>query len=268
MKARFGLALLIVALFGSLVVGQNSKDELNNQLFEAARNGDAALVASLLDKGADVNAKFRYGTTALFKAAERGHVNVVKLLLDRGADATIQDTFYSATAMTWALNKGHAEVVKLLLDKLPDAATDVLLTGVRGGNASLVKAALAKTISAENLTAALITASDGEPKPEIVEALKAAGAKPPLAVPETVLQSYVGKYKGDTGPEITISTREASLFAAAPGQGSIRLFAIDNTTFRPAAFGQMKFVFDVEGNKATGLTFIQGPNPIKMKRVE
>ena len=139
MKVRLGLALFIVVLFSSLVVGQNSKDELNNQLFEAARAGDAALVASLLDKGADVNAKFRYGTTALFKAAERGHVNVVKLLLERGADATIQDTFYSATAMTWALNKGHVEVVKLLLDKLPNAANDVLSTGTREGNAGLVK---------------------------------------------------------------------------------------------------------------------------------
>src|SRR6185503_18274011 len=146
---------------------------LNNQLFEAARAGDAALVASLLDKGADVNAKFRYGATVLFKAAERGHANVVKLLLERGADATIKDTYYGATAMTWALDKGHAEVVGLLLDKLPNTANEVLLTGAREGNAALVKVALAKTISADNLTAALMTASDGEPKPEIVELLKA-----------------------------------------------------------------------------------------------
>jgi ankyrin repeat protein len=267
MKVRLGLALFIVVSFSSLVVAQNSKDELNNQLFEAARSGDAVLVASLLDKGADVNAKFRYGQTALFKAAERGHANVVKLLLERGADATIRDTFYSATAMTWALNKGHVEVVKLLLDKVPDAAADILATGTSAGNAALVKLALAKSISAENLTAALITASEPEPKTEIVELLKAAGAKPPAAIPETVLQSYVGKYKGDTGPEITISVRDANLFATALNQGTIRLFALDNTTFRPT-FGGVKFVFDVEGNKATGLTFTQGPSPIKMKRVE
>ena len=39
-------------------------------MWEAVRKGDVALVTALLDKGADVNAKFRYGTTALFKAAE------------------------------------------------------------------------------------------------------------------------------------------------------------------------------------------------------
>lgn len=268
MKVRLGLVLLVSLVSSSVIIGQNSKEQLNNQLFEAARVGDAALVASLLDKGADVNAKFRYGTTALFKAAERGHANVVKLLLDRGADATIQDTFYSATAMTWALNKGHAEVVKLLLDKLPNTANEVLLTGTRSGNAALVKAALAKTISPENLTAALMTASDGEPKPEIVELLKAAGAKPPAAIPEAVLQSYVGKYKGDTGPELTVTTREGTLFAAAPGQGNLRLFAIDNTTFRPTAFEGVKLVFEVADNKATGLVFTQGPATIKMKRIE
>ena len=61
------------------------------------------LVTALLDKGADVNAKFRYGTTALFKAAERGNTEVVKVLLARGADVSVKDTFYGATAMTWAL---------------------------------------------------------------------------------------------------------------------------------------------------------------------
>ena len=68
--------------------GQNPKQELNDQLWEAARKGDAAAVTALLDKGADVNAKFRYGTTALFKAAERGNTEVVKVLLARGADVT------------------------------------------------------------------------------------------------------------------------------------------------------------------------------------
>jgi hypothetical protein len=268
MKVRLGLAICSALLSGSLVVAQNTKEQLNNQLFEAARVGDAALVASLLDKGADVNAKFRYGATALFKAAERGHANVVKVLLDRGADATIQDTFYSATAMTWALDKGHVEVVKLLLDKVPDAANDVLSTATREGNADLVRTALAKTISPANLTAALIMASDGEPKTQIIELLKGAGAKPAMALPDAVMESYVGKYKTDTGTEITITRRDALLLAASPGQNTLRLFALDEKTFRPPAFPQMKVVFETEGNKATGLSLIQGTNTSKFKRVE
>ena len=107
----------------------NPKQELNDQLFEAVRKGDAAAVTALLDRGADVNAKFRYGATALFKAAERGNAEVAKVLIDRGADVKVKDTFYSATAMTWALDGNHVNVVRLLLEKDGDEAENVLMTG-------------------------------------------------------------------------------------------------------------------------------------------
>jgi ankyrin repeat protein len=83
--------------------------------------GRPRAVTALLDKGADVNAKFRYGATALFKAAERGHTEIVKLLLARGADVTVKDTFYGATAMSWALDNDHIETVRALLKKIPPA---------------------------------------------------------------------------------------------------------------------------------------------------
>src|SRR4029453_10347505 len=102
------LALQKVFLFSLLVLlfpqtQTDPKQALNDQLFEAVRKGDAAAVTALLDRGADVNAKYRYGMTALFKAAERGHAEVVKILLDRGVDTKVKDTFYRATAMTWAI---------------------------------------------------------------------------------------------------------------------------------------------------------------------
>src|SRR5678816_303017 len=127
------LALEKFILFAllALIFTQNSKQELNDQLFEAVRKGDAATVTALLDKGADVNAKFRYGQTALFKAAEKGHANVAKVLLDRGADTTVKDTFYGATAMTWATSNNHPDVVKLIFEKDASEVDDVLTTGVR-----------------------------------------------------------------------------------------------------------------------------------------
>src|SRR5688572_6723245 len=93
------------------------KQALNDQLYDAVRRGDVAAVTAALDKGADVNAKFRYGATALFKAAERGHTEIAKLLLARGADVKVKDTFYQATAMTWALDGKHIGVIRLLLEK-------------------------------------------------------------------------------------------------------------------------------------------------------
>src|SRR5262245_45521736 len=117
---------------------QASKQELNDQMFEAVRQGDAAKVTALLDQGADVNAKFRYGMTALFKAAERGNASVVKVLLDRGVDVNVKDTFYGATAMTWALDNKNIEVVRMLLEKVPGSVDDVLTTGASEGNLDLV----------------------------------------------------------------------------------------------------------------------------------
>src|SRR4030095_13156445 len=179
------IMLLKILLFSLLVLSfpqtpAPSKQELNDQLFEAVRKGDAAAVTAALDRGADVNAKFRYGTTALFQAAERGNAAVAKILIDRGADVKVKDTFYNATAMTWAIDGDHWDVVRLLLAKDADAVDDVLMAGVRGSNEELVKMALERGGSKpESLTIGLVVAS-GEPKSAgIVELLKKAGAMPP-----------------------------------------------------------------------------------------
>src|SRR5918993_6062588 len=121
--------LVLFSLFALLFPqnAANPKQELNDQLYEAVRKGDEAAVTAALDRGADVNAKFRYGATALFKAAERGNVEIAKVLLDRGADVKVKDSFYGATAMTWALNGKHLEVVRLLLQKGSDGGEDVLM---------------------------------------------------------------------------------------------------------------------------------------------
>src|SRR5436190_8059926 len=87
MRSKHLIPLLAIVLLSALVGNaQDAKQQLNDQFWEAVRKGDITQVTALLDKGADVNAKFRYGATALFKAAERGHLEVVKLLLARGAE--------------------------------------------------------------------------------------------------------------------------------------------------------------------------------------
>lgn len=246
----------------------NPKQELNDQLFEAVRKGDAAAVTSLLDKGADVNAKFRYGTTALFKAAERGHLEVVKVLIERGVDVKVKDTFYGATAMTWALDGKHVNVVRLLLEKGPDEAENVLMQGIRESNQEFVKLALERGgVKPEALTVALVVSSADEKSAGIVEMLKKAGAVPPLEVDAATIQSYAGKYKGDPSPEITIAAKEGILFATGLGRGELRLMPLDKTKFRPLAFGGVTLTFNSEGGKVVGMT-LKGQNTTQLKRVE
>jgi len=258
---------LLVSLF--LQTATPSKQELNDQLFEAVRKGDVAAVTAALDRGADVNARFRYGTTALFKAAERGHTEVVKVLLDRGADVKVQDTFYKATAMTWALDGKHVEVVKLLLEKGGGDVGEVLMTGVREGNPELIKIALDNGgASAQTLTAALALSSSDEKNAAVTDMLKKAGATPPMEVDAAILQTYVGKYRGDPGPEISISVKDGKLFAVF-GRDSYQLMALDKTTFRPVAFDGVTIVFNSEANKVTTATLTQGPRgATQLKRVE
>ena len=265
------IIILISALFlfSPSQGAQNTQQELNDQMWEAVRKGDLALVKELLDKGADVNAKFRYGTTALFKAAERGHTEVVKLLIARGADVTVKDTFYSATAMTWALQNKHVGAVGALLEKDTASVNDVLTTGAREGNAELVGVALAKgSAKPEALTAALALTMNDKERVEIAEMLKKAGASPPLEVDPATLQSYVGRYKAEQGPEIVFSLKEGKFFVTAAGQQPLAMMAMDKTTFRPIAFDGINVAFSVEGDKATGFTLKQGASTVLYKRVE
>ncbi len=261
---KFFLFLLLALLSTQT---QDSKQALNDQLFEAARKGDAAAVTALLDKGADVNAKFRYGQTALFKACERGHANVVKVLLDRGADPSIKDTFYGATARTWAIDNDHVEVLRVLIEKDPSGVDDVLIAGVRSSNAELVKVALDKGgAKPQTLTAALVAAKKDEKNAAIVEMLKKAGAVPPPEIDASTLQSYAGKYKADPGPEFNVSVKEGTLIVAAQGQ-TIPMMAIDKTNFRPVEFEGITITFNVEGTNVTGLAFKQGSSTTQLKRV-
>jgi ankyrin repeat protein len=262
--------VLLFSLLAALALqtATPSKQELNDQLFEAVRKGDAAAVTAALDKGADVNAKFRYGTTALFKAAERGHTEVAKILLDRGADVKIKDSFYGATAMTWALDNNHFGVVKLLLEKGGGDVDEVLIQGTRGNNAELVKVALDKGgATPATLTAALALASADEKSAAIADMLKKAGAQPPLQVDAAVLQTYAGKYRGDPGPEITISIKDGNLIANV-GRDSFPLLALDPNTFRPIAFAGITLVFNREADKVGSITFKQGQTTSQLKRIE
>ena len=269
MRMKQIILALFVTFAPSVVLAQNAQQELNDQFWEAVRKGDAATVTALLDKGVDVNAKFRYGQTALFKAAERGHTEIVKLLLARGADATVKDTFYSATAMTWALSNKHVGAVGALLEKDSSSVNEVLMTGTREGNVELVKIALANgKAKPETLSAALALALNDKDKIEIAEMLKKAGATPPLELDAAILQSYAGRYKPEQGNEITFSVKEGKLFAQPTGQQPIAMMALDKTTLRPVAFEGLVVTFTIEGDKATSFTLKQGTNTTVYKRVE
>lgn len=113
----------------------NAKDKGGwTALMEASQNGHTEIVNALLNKGADVNAKFNNSWTALMFASEKGHTEIVKALIAKGADvnAKLNDGY---TALMFASAEGHTEIVKTLLNK----GADVNVKD-KGGRTALMRA--------------------------------------------------------------------------------------------------------------------------------
>ncbi|XP_042862361.1 26S proteasome non-ATPase regulatory subunit 10-like [Penaeus japonicus] len=98
---------------GSLSAGALSTFLGRDPLHEAARGGQEAVVETLLNFGAQVNAKTRIGETPLHFASQNGHLAVVETLLEKGGEVNAKDKD-GRTAMHLAAWKGHTAVLEVL----------------------------------------------------------------------------------------------------------------------------------------------------------
>lgn len=95
--------------------------ELAEKLFNAAREGDAALLAGYLDEGVPANLTNGKGDTLLILAAYHTHLEAVQVLLARNADTDrVNDN--GQTALGSAVVRKSAQIVTALLDAGADPA--------------------------------------------------------------------------------------------------------------------------------------------------
>jgi ankyrin repeat protein len=83
-------------------------------LHDAARAGDGAAIARLLEAGADIDEQDETGETALFAAALAGYPKTIEQLMIAGADATIGND-RGLTAVHAAALSGNAEAISVLV---------------------------------------------------------------------------------------------------------------------------------------------------------
>lgn len=79
-------------------------------LITAAREGHLDAVKLLVERGANVNARQRWGQTALMFAAREGHSSIVSYLLQNGAKVRIRDK-NDESALSMALDNENMDIV-------------------------------------------------------------------------------------------------------------------------------------------------------------
>jgi ankyrin repeat protein len=127
---------------------QISAIEVSLTLFSAADKNCIDVATRLLDSGASVDARDRFGARPLSHAARFGHLPMVDLLLARGAPIDARN-LAGATALFFAVDGNHTPVAQRLID----SGADVNLAGRSGvtpvsaaayrGNDAIVESLLA-----------------------------------------------------------------------------------------------------------------------------
>lgn len=80
----------------------------------AAKAGDVLALEDLLQAGADIDARDRYGQSALMLAARSGHLVAVEALLRHGANLNFTAKF-GLSALMLAIIAGHEEIARALV---------------------------------------------------------------------------------------------------------------------------------------------------------
>ena len=105
----FSMVTLFLVVTG--VCGCESKETLRLKvLSESLDTSNITQIRGLIDAGADVNVRNKFGVTPLWMASEEGHTEVVQLLLGAKADVNAACTDGRTSLMV----ASHEGVVKLL----------------------------------------------------------------------------------------------------------------------------------------------------------
>lgn len=102
----------------------NYKDfSVQTPLLIAVKNCDKIMISFLLEKGANIECIGENGKTPLLNAAQNGNIDIVSLLLEKGANINSIDSS-CRTALDLAIENKDTDLVSLLLEKGAEIGND------------------------------------------------------------------------------------------------------------------------------------------------
>ena len=159
-------------LYEGVAVDQRGGFMNETALMIAARHGNLGIVRTLLEAGADINARSKYGDTALTAATHVCHSPVVEFLVNHDADANVKNYGYGSTPLMLAAECNDVTSVRALIKR--DA--NINETNKKGMTA--------------------LTAASAKGKTAVVQVLLDAGANPEEAYEEGETALFVAAHQG------------------------------------------------------------------------
>jgi ankyrin repeat protein len=243
-------------------------------MYAAIRDGNTAVLGTLLSGGADVNAKERRGgATPLMLAAAYGSLDAMTLLLDKGADVNARSAT-GATALMWSAT--DLAKVRLLVDRGADVnvesdsgRTALLLAAMSDQSADIVKLLLgrkanAKAVDKEGTTTTLAAAFGNDTA--TLQQLLEAGADANLAnrIGQTPLMAVATQGNEAAAKLLLAKGAQVNAVSAPPGE-KVKNGTINLGRFTPlilsSTYGPVSLVktlldagADINAREARGMT--------------
>ena len=116
LRSEFNITFTVRYLLdqGANASPKDSENEVT-ALISASYNGHRDVVQLLCERGADVNAKDKYGNTALHVAVQIGNIAVVKFLLRESVSVDAMNGSHGGTALMEAAGSGWDSIAVVLL---------------------------------------------------------------------------------------------------------------------------------------------------------
>jgi outer membrane protein assembly factor BamB len=259
------LASLILLLASPSLFNDDGPDEL----WAAARKGDATRIEALLSSGIDVNAKTHYGATALWFAAYKGQLDAVTVLVRHKAQVDVMDSVWGVSPLGWALEKDDADMIEVLLAAGARGADGAAVSAATDGHLKALRKLLDKgKISSEAINAAwmLARAKPAAIKQILVDAGAKAFTRADLYAAGMDLSPFTGTFESANGVKLTITLSNDVLKANSSYTGAMILKALPDDSFKPAGMDRFKLRFEFKDGKPSKLFLSRGSNETPFER--